>query len=132
MPNRHLLQSAGKCVSDNGRIIYIGSSTTAYPLPGGVVRRQQDGSPADYSPQIVSQVEQAGYRIGFTTNPGACMRHMDPLALNRVCIPGKLSTTGLSKPDQWLTRSIKKLDFLNSHTSLDCYFEATAARAFSP
>ena len=28
------LQNAGKHVSDNGRIIYIGSSTTAYPLPG--------------------------------------------------------------------------------------------------
>ena len=28
------LQKAGKYVADNGRIIYVGSSNTAYPLPG--------------------------------------------------------------------------------------------------
>jgi 3-oxoacyl-[acyl-carrier protein] reductase len=28
------LQKAAKYVSDNGRIIYIGSSTTAFPMPG--------------------------------------------------------------------------------------------------
>jgi peptidoglycan/xylan/chitin deacetylase (PgdA/CDA1 family) len=50
-----------------------------------------NGQPADYSPQIISQVARAGYRAGFTTNPGACTRHMDPLALHRVSIPGKLS-----------------------------------------
>ena len=50
-----------------------------------------NGRPADYSPQIISQVAQAGYRVGFTTNPGACTHHMNPLALHRVSIPGKLS-----------------------------------------
>jgi len=28
------LQQAAKRVADNGRIIYVGSSSTAYPLPG--------------------------------------------------------------------------------------------------
>jgi peptidoglycan/xylan/chitin deacetylase (PgdA/CDA1 family) len=50
-----------------------------------------NGSPEDYSPEVCSEVAQAGYKLGFTSNAGTCSRQTDPLALNRICIPGKLS-----------------------------------------
>lgn len=53
-----------------------------------------NGSPTDYSPQILSDVAQAGYKLGFTINAGACTRNTDPLTLSRICIPGKLSRLG--------------------------------------
>jgi peptidoglycan/xylan/chitin deacetylase (PgdA/CDA1 family) len=50
-----------------------------------------NGSQADYSPSILLAAAQAGYQIGFTTNPGPCRRTENALTLNRVCVPGKLS-----------------------------------------
>lgn len=50
-----------------------------------------NGSPADYSPRVLSDVAQAGYKLGFTINAGACTRRSDPLTLSRISIPGKLS-----------------------------------------
>jgi peptidoglycan/xylan/chitin deacetylase (PgdA/CDA1 family) len=50
-----------------------------------------NGGSEDCSPQVFSAAGRAGYKLGFTTRPGACTRHTDPLALNRICIPGKLS-----------------------------------------
>jgi peptidoglycan/xylan/chitin deacetylase (PgdA/CDA1 family) len=58
--------------------------TVAYP----------NGCASDYSPQVLSAAAQAGYKFGFTTRGGVCTRSANPLALNRICIPGKLSKPG--------------------------------------
>jgi peptidoglycan/xylan/chitin deacetylase (PgdA/CDA1 family) len=58
--------------------------TVAYP----------NGCASDYSPQVLSAAAQAGYKLGFTTRAGVCTRSANPLALNRICIPGKLSKPG--------------------------------------
>jgi len=53
-----------------------------------------NGGSEDCSPEVFSEAEKTGYRLGFTTRPGTCTRQASPMALNRICIPGKLS--GLS------------------------------------
>jgi peptidoglycan/xylan/chitin deacetylase (PgdA/CDA1 family) len=58
--------------------------TVAYP----------NGCASDYSPQVLWAAAQAGYKLGFTTRAGVCTRSANPLALNRICIPGKLSKPG--------------------------------------
>lgn len=50
-----------------------------------------NGGAEDCSPEVFAAAERAGYRLGFTTRPGPCTRESNPLALNRICIPGKLS-----------------------------------------
>ena len=65
---------------------HLGASCTAIAYP--------NGGRADYSPQVLSDVAQAGYKLGFTTETGPCTRRMNPLALSRICIPGNLSRLG--------------------------------------
>ncbi len=45
-------------------------------------------------PLDLSIVEHANYKLGFTTNAGVCTHRTHPLALDRICIPGKLSRRG--------------------------------------
>ncbi len=53
-----------------------------------------NGGPNDFSPEVVSSAESAGYKIAFTligrTNP----RSLNPLEIDRVCVPSGLSENG--------------------------------------
>ncbi|MGH9587125.1 MAG: polysaccharide deacetylase family protein [Acidobacteriaceae bacterium] len=65
-------------------VLRMSCSSLAYP----------NGGSDDCSPEVFTAAHRAGYRLGFTTRPGACTRQTSPLSLNRICIPGKLSRLG--------------------------------------
>jgi peptidoglycan/xylan/chitin deacetylase (PgdA/CDA1 family) len=67
-----------------------------------------NGSASDYSPQVLSAAAQAGYQLAFTTTAGPCNRPADPLALNRICIPGKLSRAGFQSRISGLYDLVKR------------------------
>jgi peptidoglycan/xylan/chitin deacetylase (PgdA/CDA1 family) len=70
-----------------------------------------NGSQADYSPAILVAAVQAGYQMGFTTNSGPCTRSGSALALNRVCVPGKLSGDGFQSRVSCLHDELKQAIF---------------------
>jgi peptidoglycan/xylan/chitin deacetylase (PgdA/CDA1 family) len=50
-----------------------------------------NGSEGDYSPEVLAASADAGYKLGFTTRSGPCVRSVNPLTVNRICLPGQLS-----------------------------------------
>jgi peptidoglycan/xylan/chitin deacetylase (PgdA/CDA1 family) len=71
-----------------------------------------NGGAADCSPQVLSAAAQANYELGFTTGPSGCTRHSNPLAVDRICIPGKISRLGyqsrISGLHDWLRNSLSQ------------------------
>jgi peptidoglycan/xylan/chitin deacetylase (PgdA/CDA1 family) len=69
-----------------------------------------NGGATDYSPQVLSAAAQANYKLGFTTGSGGCTRCTNPLVVNRICIPGKVSRLGyqsrISGLHDWLRSSL--------------------------
>jgi peptidoglycan/xylan/chitin deacetylase (PgdA/CDA1 family) len=69
-----------------------------------------NGSESDYSPHVLSAAARANYKLGFTTGPVGCTRCTDPLAVDRICIPGKISRIGyqsrISGLHDWLRSSL--------------------------
>lgn len=49
-----------------------------------------NGGPSDVSQHVLQRVRAAGYRVGFTTTGGFERPADRPLAIGRVCIPGRL------------------------------------------
>lgn len=78
---RHELQSSKDHIE---QVLQRSCASLAYP----------NGGLEDCSAEVFSAAEDAGYKLGFTTKPGACTRQNSALALNRICIPGKLSRLG--------------------------------------
>ena len=103
----------------DGRGFSIGSHTVNHPIlttlsPSGLVSELDEsksrieselgkpcpwlaypnGGPADFSPEVVSAVETAGYKVAFTLMERTNSHSLDPLEIDRVCILGELSEDG--------------------------------------
>jgi peptidoglycan/xylan/chitin deacetylase (PgdA/CDA1 family) len=50
-----------------------------------------NGGPADFSPAVIAAAEETGYKVAFTLMERINRRLLDPLAIDRICIPGELS-----------------------------------------
>ena len=53
-----------------------------------------NGGPGDFSPEVIAAADQAGYKVAFTLMDRINSRSPDPLAIDRICIPGELSENG--------------------------------------
>jgi peptidoglycan/xylan/chitin deacetylase (PgdA/CDA1 family) len=50
-----------------------------------------NGGASDFSPEVVAAAEAAGYTVAFTLMGRTNSQAIDPLAIDRICIPGELS-----------------------------------------
>jgi peptidoglycan/xylan/chitin deacetylase (PgdA/CDA1 family) len=69
-----------------------------------------NGAATDCSEHVLSAAAHANYKLGFTTGSQGCRRCNDPLAVDRICIPGKTSLLGyqsrISGLHDWLRSSL--------------------------
>lgn len=74
--DRELAQSKRRIEAE----LHTGCPFIAYP----------NGGPQDVSPRVFDRARAAGYRVGFTTFGGFDHPHRAPLAIGRICVPGRL------------------------------------------
>jgi peptidoglycan/xylan/chitin deacetylase (PgdA/CDA1 family) len=101
------------------RGIAIGSHTVTHPILASLARHElirelhdskaqieselnkpcpwiayPNGGVADFSPTVVAEAREAGYKIAFTLTEMRNARSLDAMTISRICIPGQLSDNG--------------------------------------
>ena len=75
-----------------------------------------NGTADDFSPKVVRAVQNAGYSFGFTGIPGFFSKPGNPLAINRISIPGGLTPSAFHSRISGLHRRMHTL--LHNRTTL--------------